>query len=77
MGSKIYDLKEVKWSINSFKSKLDSVNDREANNDDGKYPDSSKKDGNHEKRQRLNNRNPALARKGGLTKEKTIDHNSA
>ena len=41
MVSKSDELKKVKWRINSLKSSLDYVNDREADNDDGKYPDSS------------------------------------
>ena len=43
MGSKSDDIKEVKWSINSFNSKLDSVNEHTADTDDGKYTDSSEK----------------------------------
>ena len=43
MGSKGDEFKEVKFSINSLKSQLDSVNNREAETDDGKDPDSSDK----------------------------------
>ena len=39
MGSKSDAIKGVKWIINSLKSQLDSINDREADTDDGKYPD--------------------------------------
>ena len=54
MVSKSDEIKEVKWSINYFKSQLDSVNDREANTDDGKDSDSYDKEGNHEKIQSCN-----------------------
>ena len=77
MGSKSDDLKEVKRSINSLKSQLDYVNDREAETDDGKDPDSSGEEGNHEKRQSSNEVNPSLTRKWGIVKDKIIDHNSA
>ena len=54
MGTKNNDLKELNCIINSLKSQLDSVNDREANTDDGKDSDSYDKEGNHEKIQSCN-----------------------
>ena len=77
MGTKTIEFKEVKWSINSLKSQLDSVNDRESDTYCGKNPDSSKKEGNHKKRQRSNKANPALTRKGRLMKDKIVNHKSA
>ena len=77
MGSNSDDFKEVKWSINSHNSQLYSGNYSEAETDDGKYPDSSDKEVNHEKRHSSNKRNPALTRKGGLMKNRIIDHNSS
>ena len=41
------DFKEVKWSINSLKIQLDSINDRKAKTYGGKYYYSSDKYGNH------------------------------
>ena len=67
----------MKWSINSLKSQLDSVNEREADTDDVKDLDSSDKEGNHEKRQRSNKVNPTLTRKLVLIKNKRIDYNSS
>ena len=63
MGSKGDEFKEVKFSINSLKSQLDSVNNREAETDDGKDPDSSKEEGDHGKRQSSKKGNHALTRK--------------
>ena len=65
MGSKSGEFKEVKWSINSLKSQIDSVNNCEADTDDAKDPDSSDKEGDHGKRQRSEKVNPALTRKRG------------
>ena len=67
----------MKWSINSLKSQLDSVNEREADTDDVRYLDSSDKEGNHEKIQRSNKVNPTLTRKLVLIKNKRIDYNSS
>ena len=66
----------MKWSINYLKSQLDSVKDREADTDYGKYPDYYDKEGNHEKSQIPNKGNPALPYKGGPMINKRIDHNS-
>ena len=60
------EFKEVKWIINSIKSQLDSVNNCEADTDDGKDPDSSDKEVNHDKRQSYYKVNPALTRRWGL-----------
>ena len=76
MGSNIDEFKEVKWSINYLTSKLDSANDRKDDSDDGKYTDSSEKEGDHGNRQRSNKDNTALNKKGGITKDKRIKHNS-
>ena len=65
MVSKSDEIKEVKWSINYFKSQLDSVNDREDDTNGGKYPDSSEKEGNHGKRNRSKKVNPSLTRNRG------------
>ena len=46
--------KKMKWSINPLKIQLDSVNDYEADTDDGKDPESSEKEGNQGKKQRNN-----------------------
>ena len=56
----------MKWSINSVKSQLDSVNDHDDDTDDGKDSDSSEKEVNNVKRQRLRKGNPALTRKRGI-----------
>ena len=65
MGYNRKGFKEVKWSINSLKSQLDSVNNSEADTDDGKDPKSSEKEGDHENKQRLKKGNPAMNRKMG------------
>ena len=65
MGSKSGELKEVKWSINSLKIQLDSINNHEADTDDGNYPNFYEKEGNYEKRQRSDKGNPSITHKGG------------
>ena len=77
MGYNRDEFKEVKRIINSLKSQIDSVNNRDADTDDGKYPDSYDKEGEHGKMQRYKKRNPALTHKRGINKRKIIDHNSA
>ena len=59
----------MKWSINSLNIQLDSDNDREAETDDGKDPESSGKEGDHGERQRSNNDNPTLTCKRGTNKK--------
>ena len=63
MGSKRDDIKEVKWSINYLKSQLDYVRDCKVGTNDGKYPESYEKEGNHEKRHGPDKGNPALTPK--------------
>ena len=77
MGSKIYEFKGIEWNIKSLKRQLYSVNNHEADIYDGKYSYSSDMEGNHEKRQNTNKGSPALTLKGGLMKNKRINHNSS
>ena len=65
MGYKSDELKEVKWSINSLITQLEHVRNREDYTDDGKYPDSSEKEGDHGNMQRSKKVNPDMARKRG------------
>ena len=77
MGYNRDEFKEVKRIINSLKSQIDSDKYCEADNDDGKDTDSSRKEGNHKNKQRSNKGNTALTCKAGVMKDKIIDHKSS